>query len=30
MEGNGGWEERHTALLELVVALFYMALLHKK
>jgi hypothetical protein len=29
-EGKGSWEERHTALLELAVALFYMALLHEK
>ena len=29
-EGKGSWEERHAVLLELVVALFYMALLRKK
>ena len=30
MEGKGGWEERHAALLELSVTLFYTALLRKK
>ena len=29
-EGKGGWEERHAALMELVVTLFYMALLREK
>ena len=28
--GKGGWEERHAALLELVVALFYTTLLREK
>ena len=29
-EGKGGWEERHTALLELAVSLFCTALLREK
>ena len=29
MEGQGGWEERHAALLELLVALFNTALLRE-
>ena len=30
MEGKGGWEERHVALLELLVTLFPTALLREK
>ena len=29
-EGKGGWGEHRAALLELIVALFYMVLLHEK